>query len=84
MYTLHFCIICLTETWLSDFICDSEILPAGFVLYRKLLGSVKCAVCEQNNIVEGKDQAIFSSVKKTVRGGSTDISLDCRWSTSKP
>ena len=35
MYTFNFCIICLTETWLSDFICNGEILPTGFVLYRK-------------------------------------------------
>ena len=32
MYTFNFC---LTETWLSDFICNGEILPTGFVLYRK-------------------------------------------------
>lgn len=35
VYTFNFCIICLTETWLSDFICNGEILPTGFVLYRK-------------------------------------------------
>ena len=35
LYTFNFCIICLTETWLSDFICNGEILPTGFVLYRK-------------------------------------------------
>ena len=26
---------CITETWLSDFVCDGEILPRGYVLYRK-------------------------------------------------
>ena len=35
MYTSDFCIICLTETWLSDYVCDGEILPTDYVLYRK-------------------------------------------------
>ena len=35
VYTFNFCIICITETWLSDYICDGEILPAGYILYRK-------------------------------------------------
>ena len=26
---------CVTETWLSDFIFDHEILPCGYSLYRK-------------------------------------------------
>ena len=26
---------CITETWLSDFVFDGEILPRGYVLYRK-------------------------------------------------
>ena len=30
MYSNNFCILCITETWLSEFISDSEILP----LYR--------------------------------------------------
>ena len=25
----------MTETWLTDFVCDGEILPYGYVLYRK-------------------------------------------------
>ena len=28
-------IYCVTETWLSDFIFDHEILPCGYSLYRK-------------------------------------------------
>ena len=35
MYSSNFCIICLTETWLSDYVCDGEILPTDYVLYRK-------------------------------------------------
>ena len=35
MYSNNFCILCLTETWLSDSIYDGEILPVGYVLYRK-------------------------------------------------
>ena len=28
-------IYCVTETWLSDFIFDHEILPCGYSLYHK-------------------------------------------------
>ena len=35
MYTHDFCILCLTETWLSDYVSDGEILPYGYVIYRK-------------------------------------------------
>ena len=35
MYSSDFTFIYLTETWLSDHISDGEILPNGFVLYRK-------------------------------------------------
>ena len=34
VYSYNFCILCITETWLSEFISDSEILPVGYVLYR--------------------------------------------------
>ena len=34
-YSSDFTIICLTETWLADHVSDGEILPNGFVLYRK-------------------------------------------------
>ena len=27
--------LCITETWLSDYVSDGEILPHGYVLYRK-------------------------------------------------
>ena len=32
VYASNFCI---TETWLSDFISNGEILPSGFVIHRK-------------------------------------------------
>ena len=35
MYSHSFCILCVTETWLSDFISDGEILPTDYILYRK-------------------------------------------------
>ena len=35
MYTHDFCILCLTGTWLSDCVSDGEILPYGYVIYRK-------------------------------------------------
>ena len=35
MYSHSFCILCVTETWLSDFIADGEILPTDYILYRK-------------------------------------------------
>ena len=28
-------ILCLSETWLSDYIFDNEILPAGYTIYRR-------------------------------------------------
>ena len=28
-------ILCLTETWLSEFIYDNEIIPVGYSIYRK-------------------------------------------------
>ena len=35
MYASKFNVFCLTETWLSDFVFDNEILPHKFVVYRK-------------------------------------------------
>lgn len=35
MYASMFDIFCLTETWLSDFIYDNEVIPTGYSLYRK-------------------------------------------------
>ena len=35
VYTSNICIICLTETWPSDFVCNGEILPNDYVLYQK-------------------------------------------------
>ena len=35
MYASKFNVFCLTETWLSDLIFDSEVLPHDFILYRK-------------------------------------------------
>lgn len=35
VYTSRFHIFAVTETWLSDCICDKEILPAGFNVYRR-------------------------------------------------
>ena len=35
VYASHYNVFCLTETWLSDFIFDFEILPSDFVIYRK-------------------------------------------------
>ena len=35
VYTSNFCIIFITETWLSDFVCNGEILPNDYVLYGK-------------------------------------------------
>ena len=35
MYSSEFNVFCVTETWLSDYIYDCEILPSDFVLYRK-------------------------------------------------
>ena len=32
---INFFIICLTETWLSDYVQDGEILPTDYVLYHK-------------------------------------------------
>ena len=35
MYASKFNVFCVTETWLSNYIYDCEILPTDFVLYRK-------------------------------------------------
>ena len=35
MYASDFNVFCLCETWLSDHIFDSEVLPHDFILYRK-------------------------------------------------
>ena len=35
MCASKFNVFCLTETWLSDLIFDSEVLPHHFILYRK-------------------------------------------------
>ena len=35
VYASKFSIFCLSETWLSSHIYDSEIFPSNFVVYRK-------------------------------------------------
>ena len=35
MYSNSFDIICVCETWLSDFVYDHEVLPTNYVIYRK-------------------------------------------------
>ena len=35
VYSSDFDVICLTETWLSDFIYDQEILPTNYNIYRR-------------------------------------------------
>ena len=35
VYASKFNVFCVTETWLSNYIYDCEILPTDFVLYRK-------------------------------------------------
>ena len=35
MYASEFNVFCLTETWLSDFVLDSEVLPYDFIVYRQ-------------------------------------------------
>ena len=35
VYSSNFSILCVTETWLCDFVSDGEILPVNYVLYRK-------------------------------------------------
>jgi len=35
VYASEFNVFCLTETWLSDFVFDSEVLPHDFIVYRK-------------------------------------------------
>ena len=35
MYASEFNVFCLTETWLSDFVFNSEVLPYDFIVYRK-------------------------------------------------
>ena len=39
VYSSSFDVICITETWLSDFIYDKEILPYKFTFYRRDRGS---------------------------------------------
>ena len=34
-YSSTFDVICITKTWLTNFICDKEILPKVYTLYRK-------------------------------------------------
>lgn len=35
MYSSDYQIVAVSETWLSDYICDKEILPTGYSIYRK-------------------------------------------------
>ena len=35
VYSTPFNVYCITETWLSDFVFDCEILPCGYTFYRK-------------------------------------------------
>ena len=35
VYSSEYNIICVTETWLADFIFDQEILPSGYTIFRK-------------------------------------------------
>ena len=35
VYSRSFCILCVTETWLSEFIANGEILPNDYTLYHK-------------------------------------------------
>ena len=35
MYASELNVFCLTETWLSDFVFDSKVLPYDFIVYRK-------------------------------------------------
>lgn len=35
MFTKSYDIFCITETWLNDMICDSEILPYNYAIHRK-------------------------------------------------
>ena len=35
VYSRSFCIICVTETWLSEFIANGEILPNDYTFYCK-------------------------------------------------
>ena len=39
MLHLQFSLLCVTETWLNSNICDNEILPFRFLIYRKDRGS---------------------------------------------
>ena len=45
VYSHAFGVICNTETWLSDFIYDKEVLRDKFTLYRKGRESRRGAVC---------------------------------------
>jgi len=39
MYSTPNSIYCITETWLSNYVLDCEILPCEYTLYRKDRGS---------------------------------------------
>jgi len=39
MYSTPISIYCITETWLSNYVLDCEILPCEYTLYRKDRGS---------------------------------------------
>ena len=61
---------CVTETWLSDYIYDCEILPSDFVLYRKdrpsrgggVLVAVSKSIYSSHNVIPSPSDLEIVSV----------------------
>ena len=73
VYSNPFEIYCITETWLSDFVYDHEIIPSKFNIYRKDRkshgGGVLVAVSEsfQSSIIPSPKNLELISVSITHR-----------------
>ena len=73
VYSNPFEIYCITETWLSNFVYDNEIIPSKFNIYRKDRksrgGGVLVAINEslQSSIIPSPDDLEIISVSITHR-----------------
>ena len=67
VYSSSFSTICVTETWLSDYISNYEIVPCNYTLYRK----------DRNSRGGGVLIAIDNSIPSCCMHSPADLELVC-------